>query len=119
MSKAPTTTDHQQSLPARPDELLGGVAALAWQAYNAMEATKRRHFELLEILDLKKKNYNIDPTERDRLLLACLLKDHDEQVKRFTEASLALKSQDAEAHVTLFEYIGGINQATDQHRVTH
>ena len=45
-------------LLARPDDILDGVAALSWQAYNAMETTKRRHFDLLEIIDNKKKNYN-------------------------------------------------------------
>lgn len=106
----------------RPDTLLegeNGVAVPAWQAYNAMETTKRRHFECLEILDEKKKNYNIDPTEDDKLLLACLLKDHDEQVKRFTEASQRLKLVDASAHATLFNYIGTVNSVHGRSAVTH
>lgn len=84
-----------------------------------METTKRRHFDFLEVLDNKKKNYNIDPTENDKRLLECLLQDHDEQVKRFTKASLALKDSDINAHTALFEYIGGINHASEEHRVTH
>ena len=103
----------------RPDELLQGAGSLAWQAYNAMETTKRRHFDFLEGLDNKKKNYNIDPTQYDTRLLACLLQDHDEQVKRFTKESKALKEADVSAHTGLFKYIGGINQATEEHRVTH
>lgn len=108
-----------QMLPERPDDLLSGIAAAAWQAFNAMETTKRRHFSLLEVMDNRKKNYNIDPGEREKALLACLLRDHDEQVKRFTESSMALKAENPEAHKVLFGYIGEINQSAEQHRVTH
>ena len=118
MSEPDASTPHQV-LPERPDDLLSGVAALAWQAFNAMETTKRRHFSLLEVIDNRKKNYNIDPGEREKALLACLLRDHDEQVKRFTESSMALKSENPEAHKVLFSYIGEINQSTEEHRVTH
>ena len=104
---------------SRPDEVLGDVAGMAWQAYNAMETTKRRHFELLEVLDNKKKNYNIDPTEHDKKLIACLLRDHDEQVKRFTQASIELKGTDASAHSALFAYIGLINNVSDENQLAH
>lgn len=104
---------------ARPDEILDGVAASAWQAFNAMETTKRRHFEFLEILDEKKKNFNIDPTDADRSRLACLLKDHDEQVRRFTKASQELKSESADAHTALFVYIGAIGDAKASTPLTH
>ena len=107
---------------ARPDNLLDGddgIAVLAWQAYNAMETTKRRHFEWLEILDEKKKNFNIDPTDSDRQRLACLLHDHDEQVKRFTRASEQLKSVDTAAHAALFVYIGAVSAAERSGPVTH
>jgi len=106
----------------RPEAILDGadaIASLTWQAYNAMETTKRRHFELLEILDNKKKNYNLDATEREQGLLACLLRDHDEQVRRFTEASKALKLRDATAHTALFTYIGSINSDIIAAPVTH
>lgn len=109
----------EKELVDRPDTVLNGVGADAWQAYNAMETTKRRHFDLLEILDNKKKNYNIDPTALDQQLIANLLKDHDEQVKRFTNASIALKQNDADAHAALFEYIGGINKGADDTPTTH
>lgn len=115
----PATTATEGDVITRPDEFLGDVAAMAWQGYNAMETTKRRHFELLEVLDNKKKNYNIDPTERDRKLIACLLRDHDEQVKRFTQASIELKAADGSAHEALFTYIGMINRASDERQVTH
>ncbi|MFK8081447.1 MAG: hypothetical protein AB8B97_14260 [Granulosicoccus sp.] len=102
---------------ARPDTILDGVAIDTWQAYNAMETTKRRHYELLEILDNKKKNYNLDPSQKESSLLACLLRDHDEQVKRFTVASSALKKVDAVAHRALFTYIGELSDVEPQ--VTH
>ena len=103
----------------RPDSILDGIGALSWQAYNAMETTKRRHFELLEIIDNKKKNYNIDPTAADHHLLRALLRDHDEQVKRFTSASMALKEADAAAHTALFMYIGGVNSLAEASPTTH
>lgn len=105
------TTNTKQTIIERPNELLDGQAAETWQAYNAMETTKRRHYHLLEILDNRKKNYNLDPSEKDKVLLACLLKDHDEQVKRFTLASSALKIANAQAHMSLFAYIGVIGNA--------
>ena len=108
-----------QVLPERPDDLLSGIASLAWQAFNAMETTKRRHFSLLKIMDNRKKNYNIDPGEREKTLLACLLRDHDEQVRRFTESSMALKVENPAAHKVLFGYIGEINQSTEERSVTH
>ena len=115
----PTTTQDKPSLIERPTDVLEGDAADAWQAYNAMETTKQRHFELLELLDNKKKNYNIDPTDADQRLLECLLADHDQQVKRFTAASRLLKEQSLNAHGALFEYIGAINKADSERRVTH
>lgn len=93
----------------RPDGILEAVAADAWQAYNAMESTKRRHYEFLELLDNKKKNYNMDPSGSEQTRLAALLKDHDQQVSRFTMASSALKLADREAHMALFVYIGAIS----------
>ena len=78
-----------------------------------MESTKRRHYQLLEILDSKKKNYNILPSESEQMRLAGLLRDHDQQVSRFTAASSALKQADAAAHIALFVYIGKITVADD------
>ena len=104
---------------SRPAHVLDGVAADAWQAYNAMESTKQRHFGLLERLDLKKSNYGLDPSEREARLLEWLLADHDAQVRRFTAASLALKTIDAEAHTALFTYIGAIVDAGGTPPATH
>ncbi|MFK7861460.1 MAG: hypothetical protein AB8B64_21770 [Granulosicoccus sp.] len=110
-------TKPERAAVERPDGILEGVASDTWQAYNAMETTKRRHYELLEILDNKKKKYNLDPSQRDKALLASLLKDHDEQVKRFTAASSALKKADADALMALFAYIAVLSDAEPQ--VTH
>ena len=115
----PTTTQDKPSLIERPADVLEGDAADTWQAYNAMETTKQRHFELLELLDNKKKNYNIDPTDADQRLLECLLADHDQQVKSFTAASRKLKEHNQSAHGALFDYIGAINQAESDRRITH
>jgi len=93
------------SIP-RPADLLSNEAAATWQAYSAMETTKLRHYSLLEIIDNKKKNYNIDPTETDTKLLQFLLDDHSAQVKSFTQASKALQESNPAAHKQLFDYIG-------------
>jgi len=103
----------------RPGPVLEGPAALAWQAYNAMQTTKMRHFDLLQILDSKKKKFNLDATPTEVERLACLLADHDAQVKQFTTASVALKNADTEAHQALFEYIGYINSVEDGSAKTH
>ncbi len=106
-------------LPLRPAFYLEGEAADTWQAYNAMQSTKQRHYEMLRVLEDKKKNFNLDTTELDRTLLANLLADHSWQVDCFTEASVALKSANPIAHKALFEYIGALNRSSDQDRVVH
>jgi len=104
---------------ARPSSILDGVAADTWQAYNAMQTTKQRHYDLLQIFENKKKKFNLDPTEEDQVLLKNLLSDHDAQVKRFTSASHSLKEADAVAHKTLFVYIGQIASLTGDGEVHH
>lgn len=94
-------------------------SASAWQSYNAMETTKQRHFDFLNVLELKKKNFNLDPTENDTVVLEHLLKDHDQQVKHFTAESMALKEKNPETHKALFVYIGKINELLDSHREVH
>lgn len=102
----------------RPDAVLAGIGQDTWQAFNAMQTTKLRHYELLEVLDNKKKNYNLDPSDSQRVHLANLLKDHDEQVQQFTKASGELKQADSQAHISLFRYIGLLNemQSLPEHR---
>lgn len=112
------TTPTSQEL-ARPSTILEGIAADTWQAYNAMQTTKQRHYDLLQILENKKKKFNLDPTEKDQALLKNLLSDHDAQVKRFTAASQSLKAADASAHQALFVYIGQVAALTGDGEVHH
>jgi hypothetical protein len=84
------------------------------RCFNSMETTKRRHIELLTMLDNKKKRFNLDPTSAEKTLLAALLRDHDEEVAAFAAASSALKTRDPAAHTALFEYIGNLTAALSQ-----
>lgn len=76
-----------------------------WQAYTAMFESKQRHYEFLEVLENKKKKFNIHPSEKDKLQLAEFLEQHDSQVKTFTQLSLALKKDFPESHKNLFAFI--------------
>ncbi len=114
-----TDTPLSASDLVRPSSILDGIAASTWEAYNAMQTTKQRHYDLLQILENKKKKFNIDPTEKDQALLKNLLSDHDAQVKRFTEASQELKAADAEAHRALFVYIGQVASLTGNGETHH
>ncbi|MDH3693507.1 MAG: hypothetical protein OER96_02920 [Gammaproteobacteria bacterium] len=100
------------------DEGQWKVASETWQAYNAMETTKQRHFDLLTAVETKKKNFNLDPTEKESQLLKNLLRDHDMQVSAFKSASDNLKQHDPDAHTALFAYIGEINTVLHDIRVT-
>jgi hypothetical protein len=91
--------------------------AEAWQAYNAMEATKQRHFELMTALETKKKRTNLEPTPEELAMLATMLDEHDRQVRTFTAAAGRLKQRDPTAHAALFEYIGKINTLLHRFRV--
>ncbi len=84
-----------------------------------MESTKQRHFEFLTVLENKKKKFNLDPTPSDTELLETLLRDHDEQVTQFTQASQNLKVADPTAHRALFEYIGFIAQQLEGTKPSH
>lgn len=85
-------------------------AAEAWHVYNAMTATKLRHFELLQGLEDKYTKAGIANPE-ERAWLERLLADHDEEVARFSAAMRELQARDAAAHLALVNYIGAINQA--------
>ncbi len=91
------------------DERQRYIASETWQAYNAMETTKQRHFDLLTALETKKKKFNLEPTAKESQLLKNLLRDHDTQVNNFKLASESLKQRDPETHKALFAYIGEIN----------
>lgn len=83
----------------------------AMRSYNAMETTKRRHFDFLTVLETKKKKFNLDATPADTEMLKCLLRDHDEEVRAFKSRCEALKAENPQAHAALFSYLAEINQA--------
>lgn len=81
----------------------------AMRSYNAMETTKRRHFDYLTMLESKKKKYNIEATVEERELLESLLLDHHEEVQAFKKRCDQLKVENEDAHQALFEYITRLN----------
>lgn len=85
-------------------------AAAALIAYNAMETTKRRHFDYLSMLESKRKKFNLDATPEETALLGALLQDHDYAVKTFKAQAQVLQSESPESHRSLFRYIGLLNQ---------
>jgi len=81
------------------------------RSYNAMETTKRRHFDYMSMLENKKKKFNLAATPEEALMLQNLLRDHNDEVQVFKKLSDALKSSNPIAHQALFEYIGGLNRS--------
>ncbi len=90
-------------------EPLPPVAGEAWLAYNAMETTKHRHFQLLQGLERKYGKHGSANAE-ERAWLERLLADHDEQVAQFSAAMRELKGRDPVAHMALVNYIAAVNQ---------
>ena len=84
----------------------------AMRSYNAMETTKRRHFDFLTLLDAKKKKFNLQATPQEASKLEQLLKDHHEEVQAFKLRCESLKLEDPQAHRAMFEYIAELNGAT-------
>ena len=87
------------------------ATAATWQAYNALETTKRRHFGSLEALESRRNKFNMEPSEAENQMLARLLRDHDEQVTAFKLASETLRNSNREAFDALWVYINEINVA--------
>lgn len=86
--------------------------ASAMRSYNAMETTKRRHFDFMTLLDAKKKKFNIQATAQETTKLEQLLLDHHEEVQVFKSRCDALKLNHPQAHRAMFEYIAELNGAT-------
>ena len=86
----------------------------AFQAYNAMETTKRRHFDYLNLLEAKRKKFNLQPGSEETALLASMLEDHDHAVKNFKLRSEDLKRIDESAHQALFRYIALLNETLSE-----
>ena len=83
----------------------------AMRSYNAMETTKRRHFDLMTVLETRKKKFNLDASPAETELLAALLQDHDEEVREFKACCDSLKAENPSAQTALFEYLAKINKA--------
>lgn len=91
----------------------------AWVAYNAMFETKQRHYDFLEILENKKKKFNISPSEKDKTTQAEYLSQHDEQVKNFTRLSMELKASNPESHINLFKFIAKLGDGEPNKKTQH
>jgi len=91
----------------------------AWQAYNAMFESKQQHYEFLEILENKKKKFNISPSESDKQKLAEYLSEHDKQVKRFTQLAQELKTANPKSHLNLFKFIAQLGDGSPNQKTPH
>ena len=85
----------------------------AFQAYSAMESTRQRHFDFLNMLTEREKRFNLESSELEQRFLAELLADHDMQVKRFKAESDALRASSAEDFQALFAWFGEIEKHLD------
>ena len=104
---------------ARPSSILDGVAADSWEAYNAMQTTKQRHYDVLQILENKKKKFNLSPSESDKQKLAQMLEQHDIRVKQFIAMSAQLKAEHPNSHSLLFKFIGQLGDGEPTKKVQH
>ncbi len=99
--------------------VLDKISEPAWNAYKAMSETKQEHFAFIEVLENKKKKFNLSPSQDDTEKLKRLLAEHDKQVRVFTDSTMALKASHPEAHKTLFEYIAQAVHAESENNVQH
>ena len=90
------------------DQPIPEAADQAWEAYNAMDATKQRHLLLLQGLEQKYRKYG-SASATEQALLARLLRDHDRQVERFRAAMASLRKTSPDAHQALLAYIALLN----------
>ncbi len=82
----------------------------AFQAYSAMETTRQRHFDYLNMLTEREKRFNLESTDSEQSFLAELLLDHDAQVKTFKAASDELRGRSMEDFQALFAWLGEIEK---------
>lgn len=118
--KTTNQSDSQAGVEDTPAQVvLDDASTDAWQAYNSMFETKQQHYEFLEILENKKKKFNISPSEKDKQKLADFLKQHDEQVKHFTRLSVELKNTNPESHINLFRFIAQLGDGEPHKKTQH
>lgn len=87
------------------------AARAALLAHAAMETTKGRHFDFMQMLETRKKNFNLQPSELESALLSELLADHDAAVAAFRTESASLREADTDAFSALFAHITAFEQA--------
>lgn len=114
-----TTEKSNSSQDANAQVTLDDASQETWQAYNAMFETKQTHYEFLEVLENKKKKFNISPSEKDKQKLAEYLTLHDEQVKNFTRLSMELKVSSPESHARLFDFIAQLVDGEPNKKTHH
>lgn len=110
-----STSDNRSDLPKE----LPSHSHAAWEAYSGMLSTKQRHYEFLEILENKKKKFNLSPTSDDKEQLAGYLSDHSEQVKQFTTLAIELKANHPESHMQLFNLIAKLGDGEPSKKTEH
>ncbi len=88
---------------------LSEAAQPAWQAYRAMERTKREHLSLLTRIEQQERHAG-PRSLAEQVRLDRLLEAHDEAVQRFRRAMQELAGDKA-AHAAFLEYLQRHNQA--------
>lgn len=89
-------------------QTLPDVALSAWDAYRAMEESKREYFGYLADLETKYQHGGAR-TIAESMRLDSLLSRHDRQVAGFRKAIKVLKARDAGAHRALIAHITMLN----------
>lgn len=82
------------------DGELPATARPVWQAYRAMQDSKRRHFEYLRYLEDKYSRYG-QPNDAEEQRRRALLAEHDARVGEFRTALATLKQGNPEAFARL------------------
>lgn len=113
------STDSKTSSGSKDASELSEHSLPAWQAYSGMFDTKQKHYEFLEVLENKKKKFNLSPTDDDKQKLAGYLSEHSAQVKQFTKLSIELKASHPEAHLQLFNFIAKLGDGEPSKKTEH
>jgi hypothetical protein len=94
------------------DTTLPAAAVPAWDAYLAMDVSKQRHYQFLQVLE-KKVDEGGYRTAGEATQLASLLNTHDVNVRDFKRQIQDLARQDLAAHQSLLEHITLLNTPLD------